>query len=1012
MVGGVKRRKGSDDDLDEGIGRAADMEPANRIGGSLLLGVVLIAGILLSIMVFSILNGMIKTIVAEDMKQDVAETRDTVTESIVDLQHTVSSVTTTIGISHDAPRDELQAQIVTSLPADNKFDRFVWLRRDEAGKWGMIDLISFKGSDKLLPELSGVFDPALINHIITSRPRNPRDVFVLADLPGTQARQETLDPLVEGRPMLVAKTILVAGKDAGVIVGITRTSRLLKDKWLQNRKDVLRIGISDTSYGLLVYYIDKQYEGGQPMANFNPEWKFDMQVGQKIWQLQIDMGDGADEGFIHKMPWLAAFSVMILAFVVMFFLRNSQGQGLKVAAMNRALAQKNYELNSQMAERERLNHFLRKAEREYRAIIDSVSDVIFEAATSGEIMFLNDTFTRITGFQVEQATNRNLFDMLHPQEQQEQRQHFEELVRGKRNAYRSFTRLRTSDGTFRSVELAISMLRQDENKNMRVVGTLTDVEERRRAERALSEAEKKYRQIVENAAGGIYQVTPEGQFLSANKAMARILGYDLPEQMLREVRNAHDIYASSKDRSRFVRELEAAGTVNNFEAQVFTRDKKKIWINENARSVKDDEGNVLYFEGSLENVTQRKEAELKLREAKVQSDLANRAKSEFLANMSHELRTPLNAIIGFSEIIKNEVLGPLENRNYWEYARDIFDSGKRLLTIINEILDVSRIEAGDRQLNEGSINLANVVKSCVDFMMPKAESGSINIINMVTGNVPNLIGEELAIKQVLLNLLSNAVKYTPGGGRVTIAHEIDSHGQFRISITDTGVGLDEGEIQKALSPFGQVDTSLAREGSGAGLGLTLVDSLMKMHGGRLELFSQKGIGTTATVIFPAKRVAQEGGAKGAGGSGDAGAPPKAPQAPLTAADYREPAAARESAPSVLPQTPREPAPLSPQTPVSERRPEDYQPRARDRERDYPPEYSPGNPPPEASDSAAPRGNVPRRFSEDPEKNLRRPAAPEPPPSQAKLDEAEARRKAKLEEISNPLDGGDTIDDNA
>jgi PAS domain S-box-containing protein len=888
MVRVEKGRKARARNLDAEIVRPEMEGDRNRIGGSLLLGIVFAAGLLLAILVFSLFNGVIKQIIAEDVKRDVAETHATLTDTIEDLQHTLNSVATIIEISHDKPRDELQAQIVTALPSDNKFDRFVWVHQDSSGQnWVVSDLISFKTQTQVMPELTGDFRQSFINHVLTNRPRNPRDIFILADLPGTQSHREALDPLIEGRAMAVAKTILIAGRDAGVVVGIGRTSRLFRDKWLQNRGDVARIGISDTTYGLSVYFMDKEYKGGQPMANFNPEYKFDVQAGKKTWQLQIDVSDSAGEGFIQKTPWLAALFILMLTGIVIFFLRESHKQGLKLAAMNRALGQKNYELNSQMAERERLNHFLRKAEREYRAIIDSVSDIIFEATTQGEIMFLNDTWTRITGFEVEQATNRNLFDMLHPQEQEEQRTHFEELVRGKRHAYRAFTRLRTSDGSFRSIELAVSMLRQDENKNLRVVGTLTDVEERRRAERALSEAEKKYRQIVENAAGGIYQVTPEGQFLSANKAMARILGYDLPEQMLREIRNAHDIYVSSKDRNRFLRELETAGTVNNFEAQVFTRDKRKIWINENARSVRDDEGNVLYFEGSLENVTQRKEAELKLREAKVQSDLANRAKSEFLANMSHELRTPLNAIIGFSEIIKNEVLGPLENRNYWEYARDIYDSGKRLLTIINEILDVSRIETGDRQLNEGIINLDAVVKSCIDFIMPKANSGGLNVINMMTGSLPGLIGEELAVKQVLLNLLSNAVKYTPGGGRVTLSHEVDSHGQLRISITDTGVGLDESEIQKALSPFGQVDSSLSREGSGAGLGLTLVDSLMKMHGGRLELFSQKGIGTTATVIFPAKRVTQD---TKAGES-------KAPEAPAADRKIEEsvPAPAEEKA---------------------------------------------------------------------------------------------------------------------
>ena len=517
-------------------------------------------------------------------------------------------------------------------------------------------------------------------------------------------------------------------------------------------------------------------------------------------------------------------------------------------------------LKNEMVEREKLFQSLRKSERENRSVLDSVGDIIFETSTDGDILLLNQAWSKVTGFDIEQALGRNLFDMLHPQDQEEQRTQFSQLIKGHRQSYRAYTRIRTSAGTFRAVELAMSMMRQDENGKLRVVGSFTDVEERRRAERALTEAEKKYRTIVDNAAGGIYQLTPEGQYLSANIAMARILRYDNPEQILRSVRNANEqVYVNPKDRSKFIRELETLGAVKDFETQVFTRIGEKIWVNENARAVQDDEGNVLYYEGSLVDITQRKEGEIKLRDAKIQSDLANRAKSEFLANMSHELRTPLNAIIGFSEIIKNEIFGQIPQRQYWEYARDIHDSGRKLLTIINEILDISRIEAGNRQLNEGVVSIPKLIASCVEIMTPKAQANQMTISNLVDSSVPQLIGEELAIKQVFLNLMSNAIKFTPSGGRMTISYEVDGDGQLRLSITDTGIGLDEVGIEKALSPFGQVETALNRSISGAGLGLTLVDSLMKLHNGRLELFSQKGIGTTATIVFPARRVARDSG---------------------------------------------------------------------------------------------------------------------------------------------------------
>jgi signal transduction histidine kinase len=221
------------------------------------------------------------------------------------------------------------------------------------------------------------------------------------------------------------------------------------------------------------------------------------------------------------------------------------------------------------------------------------------------------------------------------------------------------------------------------------------------------------------------------------------------------------------------------------------------------------------------------------------------------------LRTPLNAIIGFSEIIKNQVFGPVGQKQYLEYSEDIFSSGKYLLKIINDILDVARIEAGERHLNEALVNVEKVLGASLELLAPKIESSRMVIVNHVAGDVPLVIGEEIAIKQMLTNLLSNAVKFTPDGGRITISHKLDDEGGLRLSVSDTGVGLDEEEIEKALSRFGQVDSTLHRSTSGAGLGLTLINSLINLHGGSFELFSQKGIGTTATIVFPARRVARD-----------------------------------------------------------------------------------------------------------------------------------------------------------
>lgn len=567
--------------------------------------------------------------------------------------------------------------------------------------------------------------------------------------------------------------------------------------------------------------------------------------------------------FLEKIPFLMLLFGLTLTLIGTLYVRNNQKQSQKLAQMNRVLAMKNLELNNEVLTREKLNKMIRQSEKENRSVLNAVSDIIFEIDKEGKMLFLNASWHRITGFDSKAYIGKSLIEMLHPQDRDEQKEKLAGLIRQDIDPYNSYSRLRTHNGTFRAIELKISMLRHDDKGELRIVGTITDVEERRRAERALSEAEKKYRTIVENAAGGIYQITPEGHFLSGNPAMAKILGYETPEKLLRSVKNINeDIYMDMHSRKSYLGRVSSSNKALNVEAKVKCKDGSQIWISENTRAVKNEEGTLLYFEGSMEDITSRKETEEELKEAKIKSDLANRAKSEFLANMSHELRTPLNAIIGFSEIIKNQVFGPIGQEAYHEYANDIHDSGKKLLEVINNILDVSRIEVGERQLNESLVDLQKVIPMCLKLMDPKLETKKLKMVFDKDKVYPRLVGEELGIKQMIMNLLSNAIKYSNQEGLITVICDIDENSKnLKISITDTGVGMDEDELTNALAPFNSNQPMQAGwNGSGTGLGLTLVDSLIKLHGGRLELVSKKGIGTTATLVFPAKRVAKQSNA--------------------------------------------------------------------------------------------------------------------------------------------------------
>ena len=244
-------------------------------------------------------------------------------------------------------------------------------------------------------------------------------------------------------------------------------------------------------------------------------------------------------------------------------------------------------------------------------------------------------------------------------------------------------------------------------------------------------------------------------------------------------------------------------------------------------------------------------------EARRRAEEANLAKSRFLATMSHELRTPLNAILGFSEVMAGEVLGPLQNETYRDYARDINGSGKHLLHLINEILDLSRIEAGRYQLNEEPVILEGVVEECCHLMELKARNKDIRIQQQFEPDLPRIFADERALRQVTLNLISNAVKFAPTGGEVRVRVGWTAGGGQYISVKDNGPGVPEEEIPVVLSAFGQGSIAIKSAEQGTGLGLPIVQGLVALHGGEFQFHSKMREGTEAIAIFPPHRVMEE-----------------------------------------------------------------------------------------------------------------------------------------------------------
>jgi Amt family ammonium transporter len=253
----------------------------------------------------------------------------------------------------------------------------------------------------------------------------------------------------------------------------------------------------------------------------------------------------------------------------------------------------------------------------------------------------------------------------------------------------------------------------------------------------------------------------------------------------------------------------------------------------------------------------REKAVQDMRIAKEAAEEASKAKSHFLASMSHELRTPLNAVIGFSEMINQEVFGPLGHARYREYITDIHSSGTHLLTLINDLLDLSKIEARKYELDEQDVDIAVVALSAARFIQKPIHDKQLKFNTQITPNLPALRGDERVLRQILLNLLSNAVKFTPRGGAVDLKVESEPDGRIAITVSDTGIGIARKDLARVMEPFGQVPGKASPETQGTGLGLPLTRSLVRLHGGTLVLRSEVNEGTTVTIRLPLWRIVRK-----------------------------------------------------------------------------------------------------------------------------------------------------------
>ena len=374
----------------------------------------------------------------------------------------------------------------------------------------------------------------------------------------------------------------------------------------------------------------------------------------------------------------------------------------------------------------------------------------------------------------------------------------------------------------------------------------------------LRSADERFASLARTIPGVVYQrlVTPDGdiRYTYISDGARDLFGVE-PEEIVADPQALFRCHGPEY-RETFRERLLAASralTMWDVEAQIVTPDGQEKWTHAIARPHRQADGSVLW-DGVILDATRIKEAERALRRAKEAAEEASRAKSQFLASMSHELRTPLNAIIGFSEILKSEVYGPLGNSDYVQYAGYVHRSAHGLLETINSILEFTRFEAFDVEINDRTIHIGDVIQSAVSQTRELTAATNIEIAETLDRDLPILICDEDVVRRMLVHLLSNAVKFTPDDGRVEVgAHQLPD-GALAVVVRDDGIGIAEEDLPRIFEAFGQIDGTLSRHYGGSGLGVPLAVSMAKLHGAELTFESEPEVGTTVTVVFPKERV--------------------------------------------------------------------------------------------------------------------------------------------------------------
>jgi len=489
---------------------------------------------------------------------------------------------------------------------------------------------------------------------------------------------------------------------------------------------------------------------------------------------------------------------------------------------------------------------LARSEALYRTIVETSQAGICVLDTAGLLVFANQRMSGLLDRSLGALVTTSPLAFIHPKDRLRAAAQLADNSQGRSDV--QDYRLLRADGEIVWVRLTSSPLYDRQGEVTAILVLIDDIDRRKRAELALARETRRVSAILASMFDGVVVTDGQGLIDSFNPAAEKLFGYGAEEisgqplsalvpGLKLEARRGEDGVVTGQRKDGAQLPLEVAIAPIQFDDHDSATDGPPAYV------------------VVVRDIAERIRSQNELISAKIQAEGANRAKTNFLANMSHELRTPLNAIIGFSEMIERQVLGENGWPRYIEYSRHIHRSGTHLLALINDVLDLSKIEAGRYELSDEVVTLAELFDACRTMVMARADGSSPSVTLTLPDTALALRGDRRALTQILLNLLTNAVKYNTDGGSVAVTAARRTDGAAELVIRDSGVGIAADEIDRLFQPFQRTDAALARSVEGTGLGLSITKRLVELHDGEIQLDSRLGEGTTVTVIWPADRVA-------------------------------------------------------------------------------------------------------------------------------------------------------------